>query len=114
MAIMVAQQLETMGLPMLDHFIEMDLDQPDRCLEQMQAAFAALEPGITIFLIHPAVDTPELREITPDWRARVAHYETFLREDLREYVQSQGIQVIGYRKLQELMPEPETFAGLPI
>ncbi len=114
LAIMLTGYLEGMGLPLLDHIFGLDLRKPDHCLEQAKAAFAALQPGITHFILHPSIDTPELREITPDWRARVANYETFLSEDLRKYVQSIGVKVIGYRQLQEIMPAPEVFAALPL
>lgn len=113
-AVLIAQQLESLGVPLLDHLTGLDLGRPDGCLEQAKAAFSALEPGITHFILHPSTDMPELREIAPDWRARVANYQTFLREDLRKYIQTLGVQVIGYRRLQECMPAPETFAALPL
>ncbi len=114
MAMMLCGCLESLGMPLLDHISRLYLERPDNCLDQAKAAFAALQPGITHFILHPSIDTPELREITPDWRARVANYETFLSEDLRRYVQSIGVSVIGYRQLQNLMPDPEVFAGLPL
>ena len=61
---------------------------------------------MTHFILHPSVDTPELRAIAPDWRSRVGNYQTFLSEELRDYVRSTGVQVIGYRDLQRIMPEP--------
>jgi chitin disaccharide deacetylase len=112
LAIMLSGYLESMGMPLLDHIHGLDLGNPDGGLEEAKVAFAALQPGITHFILHPSKDTPELREISPDWRARVANYQTFLSEDLRKYIQSIGVQVIGYRQLQDLMPAPESFAGL--
>jgi hypothetical protein len=49
------------------------------------------------------VDTPELRALAPDWRCRVADCATFQDERLRAYLMNIGIQVIGYRPIQELM-----------
>jgi chitin disaccharide deacetylase len=112
-AVFLMGQLEEMGLPLLDHLVGMELDQPDQRLEQAKQAMSALEAGITHFIIHPAKDTPDLRAITPDWRARVADYETFMCEELKKHIQDQGIHVIGYRSLQELMPEPAVAAALP-
>jgi predicted glycoside hydrolase/deacetylase ChbG (UPF0249 family) len=112
-AMMATRQLEEMGVPMLDHLYGMDLGKPEQRLDQARAAISALKPGITHFIIHPSVDYPELREITPDWRARVADYQTFLSEDLRKHVQASGVKVIGYRQIQELMPPPGAFANLP-
>lgn len=114
MAVMMSNQLESMGMPLLDHLFGLDLGNPGGGLEEAKAAFAALKPGITHFILHPSTDLPELREIAPDWRARVANYQTFLSEDLRRHVQSIGVQVIGYRQIQDLMPAPDTFAALPL
>ena len=61
-----------------------------------------LQPGITHFIIHPSKETPELVSITPDWQSRVADYQTFLDENLKQYIDNEGIQVIGYRKLRDL------------
>lgn len=114
MAVAVTRQLEEIGVPLLDHLLGLDLGQPDNRLETAKAAFASLQPGITHFIIHPSVDTPELRSITPDWRARVMDYQTFLSEELHEYIQATGVKVIGYRQLQNLMPDPEILAALPL
>ena len=97
------RHLEDTGFPLLDHLHQMPLDKPDNRLERTKAAFDALKPGITHFIIHPAVDTPELRAITPDWRGRVADYQTFLSEDLRSYLKQTGVQVIGYRAIQQII-----------
>ena len=96
-------KLEEQGIPLIDHFAGMPLSG-DKPLELAQEKFDALQPGITHFVLHPAQDTPELRAIAPDWPARVADYELFTSAALRDYVQQQGIQVIGYRALQALMP----------
>lgn len=97
------EQLEERGFTLLDDMVGLDLGKPANRLEQARAALAELKPGITHFIIHPSVDTPELRAITPDWQARVADYETFRREDLRTYLQSIGVHAIGYRTLQQQM-----------
>ena len=112
MAMGVTAQMEANGLPLLDHIVGLKLDQPDGRMEQAKAAFSALEPGITHFIIHPSTLTAELSEITPDWRARVADYETFKTEELRQYVDSMGVKVIGYRQIQALMPGPGLLAAL--
>lgn len=98
------QRFEADGLPLLDGISMLPLDQPDNRFEQAKAAFAALPPGVTHFILHPSVDTPELRAIAPDWRARVADFETFRRDDLRDYIKEIGVQVIGYKQIQDLMP----------
>lgn len=114
MVVRIMGQLEALGLPILDSIQGLDLGQPDDRFDQAKQALGSLKPGITHFIIHPAQDMPELREITPDWRARVADYQTFMREDLRKFVHDQGIQVIGYQALQTLMPEPSILSALAL
>jgi len=98
------RQWRAEGLPTFDALIMMDLKQSahDR-LAQARKAFDDLPSGLTCFLIHPARDTPELRAMAPDWRCRVADYETFLAPTLRRHVRNAGIRIIGYRVLRDMM-----------
>lgn len=97
------RQLEEDGFPLLDHMDGMPLEG-DKPLELAQRKFAALPPGLTHFILHAAVDTPELRAIAPDWRARVADHALFTSPALRDFIHDQGIHIIGYRDLQALLP----------
>ena len=105
MAAQVTRDLESSGFPLLDGMLGLALDRPGGRLEQAQQALAALPAGITHFIIHAAQDTPELRAITSDWQCRVQDFETFQMEELRAFIKSQGIQVIGYRDLQNIIPQ---------
>ena len=105
MFISLIQSLEEMGIPLLDGLTGMPLDDPSDRLEKVKSAFRALKPGLTHFIIHPAKDTPELRAITSSWPSRVGDYETFTSEAVRDFIRAEGIQVIGYRALQALMPK---------
>ncbi len=98
-------ELEASGFPLIDHLRRMRLDYPEDRLERTKKGLAALEPGLTHFIIHPAVDTPELRAITPDWACRAADYQDFLNQELGAFIKQQGIQVIGYRAVQDVMPK---------
>ncbi len=91
--------LEIDGVPLFDSIIGLHLDQPDDRVAQAKAALGGLPPGLTHFIIHPSKDTPELRAITPDWRARVADYEAFMSDELAAFVRNSGLHVIGYRAL---------------
>jgi predicted glycoside hydrolase/deacetylase ChbG (UPF0249 family) len=107
MAVMAAKvvfELESAGFPLLDTMAGLELDQPGDRLEQARQALSALKPGVTHFIIHAAKDTPELRAITPDWLCRVQDFETFQKEELRQFIAAQGIRVIGYRDMQNLIP----------
>jgi chitin disaccharide deacetylase len=96
--------LEDQGLPLVDGAAMMPLDQPDGQLEIAKQMLIDLQPGVTHFLFHPSTDTPELRAIAPDWPSRVANYHTFMDPELKRFIKDQGIQVIGYRDLKNLIP----------
>ncbi|HJZ49077.1 MAG TPA: polysaccharide deacetylase family protein [Roseiflexaceae bacterium] len=100
----LSRQLEGDGVPLIDHILMLSLDAPDDRVGQARRAFESLPPGLTHFIIHPSQDTPELRALAADWPSRVADYQAFMSEELRTHLRSVGVQVIGYRALQELMP----------
>lgn len=96
-------QLEEQGYPLVDQITGLPLDQPVGQLEGAKQILGELPPGLTHFIIHPSTDTPELRQITPDWPSRVANYQLFMRQELHDYMKSQGIHLIGYRQIRELL-----------
>lgn len=104
MAVGLINTLEEMGIPLLDGLSGLELEVAADRFEQAKHALRALKPGITHFIIHPSKDTPELRHITKSWDCRVADYETFMSEATREFIKNEGIHVIGYRALKEIMP----------
>ncbi len=102
-AVSLGQAMEAVGYPLVDAVTGLSLSDPSDRLERAKAALSNIKSGITHFIIHPAVDTPELRAIAPDWACRVADYQTFTSPALRKFIQDSGIQVIGYRNLKKLI-----------
>ena len=96
-------RLEEQNMPLLDHLVSMPLKWEEGYTELTKKTLSSLEPGITHFIIHPTKDSPELRHIAPDWRARVANYEDFMSDEIRQHIQNIGLHVIGYRALAELI-----------
>ena len=72
--------------------------------DAVMQALPHLQPGITEAYLHPAVDSPELRAIAADWPARVDDCQA-LRQDgeLANALTAQGVTLIGYRPLRDLM-----------
>jgi predicted glycoside hydrolase/deacetylase ChbG (UPF0249 family) len=69
----------------------------------IDAALAALRPGVTELYVHPAVDTPELRGFAPDWEARVDDLALVGPDGpLRGALTAAGARLIGYRLLRDL------------
>ena len=101
----LATGLEDGGIPMLDDIFMMNLDTPENRLEEAMQGFSELEPGFTHFILHPSIDSPELRAMAPDWRCRVADLETFKDPRLLKHARSEGIQLIGYETLRKALPK---------
>ena len=94
-------------VPMLDRIVMLTLqgEDVDRAAKTM-ALHDKIKPGhISYLIFHPALDTPELRAICPDWRSRVADYEMLASGQIRDHLEQQGVKLIGCRELQNLMPE---------
>ncbi|MBW6474295.1 MAG: polysaccharide deacetylase family protein, partial [Anaerolineaceae bacterium] len=100
----IISKYEEQGYPMLDYFTGLKLHDPNNRSQQAKVALSKLPPGLSHFYLHPSKDTPEARAISPDWRGRVADYETFMQADMKDFLKNEGIQVIGYRAIQEMMP----------
>lgn len=103
MAVKAINDLESQGVPLLDHVTGMPLDKPENRLETAKQLFEGLPIGITHLYLHPCQDTPELRATMPDWKDRVGDYEVFQNEELRQFIKDQGIHIIGNRVLRDLM-----------
>jgi len=102
LAVNMVNQLEEEGIPLLDRIAILELDRSDNPEERIEYAkeiFASLRPGLTHFIIHPSKDTPELQAITAD----SSYYHAFKSDELRDFIKSNGFQVIGYQALKELM-----------
>lgn len=95
--------LEEWEIPLFDDVTGLPLDDPTDHVAAAKHLIANLQPGLTMLLLHPAQDTPELRAIAPDWPSRVANYVACMSPELRDYIQQSGVQVIGYRPLRELI-----------
>ena len=96
-------ELDAQGFPLIDGIMMMPLDQPEGQMEIAKEMLSSIPVGITHFIYHPATDTPELRNVCPDWPSRVANYETFMKEEIRTFLKEQGIHVIGYKALRNAM-----------
>ncbi len=78
-------QVEEQGMPLVDGMAMMPLDQPEGQLDIARKMLGELPAGVTHLLLHPSMDTPELRAISPeDWPSRVANYRTFMDPQIEE------------------------------
>lgn len=72
--------------------------------QTISAGIAGLRPGVTEAYLHPALDTPELRAMSPDWQQRVDDHAWLLDPaGLGAIAEREGIALVGYRALRDLM-----------
>jgi chitin disaccharide deacetylase len=53
-----------------------------------------------LFVLHPSIDTPELRAIAPDWESRVANYNVVMSDALKTFLEGEAFKLIGYRQIR--------------
>jgi predicted glycoside hydrolase/deacetylase ChbG (UPF0249 family) len=99
----IMEILESLGIPMIDAILFMPLNHGDNHIEAARKLLGEAPVGITHFLFHPSIDTPELRAIAPDWVARVANYNAFMSDEMKKILEREDIKVIGYRALRDAM-----------
>jgi hypothetical protein len=97
------QQMEEMGIPLVDGILSMPLEHGDNHIEVARKLLGEIPVGITHFILHPSIDTAELRAIAPDWPARVANYNAFMSDELKAFVESEDLKMTGYRQIREAM-----------
>jgi hypothetical protein len=101
----VIQQFENLGLPMLDGLLSMPLNEPNEStqLEIAKELLGNLPEGVTHFILHPSVDTAELRAIAPDWESRLANYNVFMSDEFKKFLERENFKLIGYRAIREAL-----------
>jgi len=88
------------GVVFPDHF---DHDWRAGSAERVHAAIEQLQPGVTEIHVQPAIDTPEVRAITPAAPGWIADLELVTSPDLQARLDAAGATMIGYRQLRAVM-----------
>ncbi len=67
----------------------------------IDAAIADLEPGVTEIHVRPAIDSPELRALDPEWTGKVADAHLVTQDwTFRAALARSGAELIGFRALR--------------
>jgi predicted glycoside hydrolase/deacetylase ChbG (UPF0249 family) len=88
------------GVVFPDHF---DHDWRAGSRTRVLAAIDSLAPGVTEIHIQPAIDSPEVRELSPSADQWIDDLELALDPDLRDRLDAAGAVLIGYRELRTAM-----------
>jgi predicted glycoside hydrolase/deacetylase ChbG (UPF0249 family) len=100
-----AMKMENLELPLLDSWVAMSYVDSTQRVEQAKAILSQLKPGIHFFMLHPSIDSPELRGICSGTEAniRVADYQAMLSTELKSFVRQKGIQTISFEPINKLI-----------
>jgi len=85
------------GVVFPDHF---DHDWRAGSRARVEAAIANLRPGVTEIHIQPAIDSPEVRELTDVAERWIDDLDLALDPALRDRLDAAGAVLIGYRELR--------------
>ncbi len=89
------------GVLFPDHF---DHDWRAGSRERVYHAIESLQPGVTEVHVQPAIDTPEVRAITPLAESWIDDLRLVTKDhQLRELINDCGAVLIGYRALRDAM-----------
>jgi chitin disaccharide deacetylase len=88
------------GVVFPDHF---DHDWRAGSRQRVLDALARLEPGVTELHVQPAIDTPEVRALTPNAEQWIDDLELVVGHDLELALDRAGATLIGYRELRAVM-----------
>ena len=82
-----------------DHF---DAGAAGRQPARVERTLRELQPGVTEVHVQPAIDTPEVRALSPNWEAWVDDHRArrARREARRRDRRSPGVHLIGFRQLR--------------
>lgn len=94
------------GFPLRELANEEEVLHPDHVVmprhrEQLFDALRTLQAGVTEIVLHPAVDSPELRAYTSDWTSQVEDHQ-LLVDDAQIGALLKDVPRISYRQLRRL------------
>ena len=94
----LARQLRDRGLPVNDHEVldSYGLDPAGKTARYLRL-LRDLPAGLTEWALHPALDTPELREMEPaSWPVRQTDYEFLMSAQARQVIEDEGIVLLSH------------------
>ena len=95
------QRLDDEGIPLFECIA---IVKPCSSIEEynaeLKSIFANLPFGLTCILLHPAIDSGELRNIVTNWRYRVIEYQALLKNNILSYAADAGVKIVNYKHLK--------------
>lgn len=103
--IKILDMAREIGIPLIDYIIPYPYDLPD-CSNYLSfkniiiGLIRKLKPGISEIIIHPSIESDEIKAITPTWEKRVWEYLVFKDEEVKRVIREEGIKIISWRDLK--------------
>ncbi|HID57351.1 TPA: ChbG/HpnK family deacetylase [Candidatus Poribacteria bacterium] len=89
--------------PMLDDLVTgVATTEIERRREEYKEVIRNLKPGVTQVILHLGLDRPEMRAITSSWLARYNDFLIFTDEEMRRFIEEQGVKLIGWKEIKAL------------
>ncbi len=101
----IMNDIEINNYPFIDHLRFGSLELEDDKIKFYCDMINSLKPGLTHLLFHPAKLSPELKDIKHTPVERNQDYEVFTNLNLKNYVESLDIHLIGYRDIRKFIRE---------
>jgi chitin disaccharide deacetylase len=99
----ILDQLDAAGVVTPDHLVFSGPPTVPETESYWTNLLRTLKPGVTEILCHPAIARDELRSCARDAMQRDADFRYFTSEKTRQLIKDEGIEMIGFRKLRDLM-----------
>jgi predicted glycoside hydrolase/deacetylase ChbG (UPF0249 family) len=99
------ENLEKDNFPIIDYLRAGPLEFKENKIKFYCDLFKSLQPGLTHMLFHPAKMSSELRALKHTPVERNQDYEAFTSQELKNYVESLDIHLIGYKELRKFFRE---------
>ncbi|MEU3457515.1 polysaccharide deacetylase family protein [Micromonospora sp. NPDC006766] len=94
---------ERQGLVPFDAWVDLPLGRPENRRETATRLLDSLPAGLSVFIMHPAAETDELKAIAPDWQARVADFELCRDDKWIDIVDRSGVTVVGMQAVRDAL-----------
>lgn len=99
----ILDQLDAFGVVTPDHLVFKGPSAVAETETYWTSLLCSLKPGLTEILCHPAIARDELRSCARDAFQREADFRFFTSEKTRQLISEEGIKMVGFRELRDLM-----------
>ena len=109
----ILDQLDAAGVVTPDHLVFNGPPTVPETESYWTNLLRTLKPGVTEILCHPAIARDELKSCARDATQREADFRYFISDKTRQLIKDEGVEMVGFRKLRDLMRGDPSKSGSP-